>query len=158
MIRALAKRLRDQGHEQPGVVKMRLVSDLFSSDGGSKSGQASGSTDSSGRPSQAQATRAGPGSKSRCNREVKEGYRDVLAHHVVGSPASGDSPISIGCDASEIAPRDLLINLCDEVPVAVDSFPRVAELVTSDQDSKQRSRIRYASYRDQGHDLNTHKL
>ncbi len=87
-------------------------------------------------------------------------FRDgsFVPHHVVGSPASGESPISIGCDASEIAPRDLLINLCDEVPIAVDSFPRVAELVTSDQDSKQRSRIRYASYRDQGHDINTHKL
>ncbi len=87
-------------------------------------------------------------------------FRDgsFVPHHVIGSPASLESPISIGCDADDIAPRDLLINLCDEVPTAVDSFPRVAELVTSDQDCKQRSRKRYASYRDQGHDINTHKL
>ncbi len=87
-------------------------------------------------------------------------FRDgsFVPHHVIGSPASLESPISIGCDADDIAPRDLLINLCDEVPIAADSFPRVAELVTSDQDCKQRSRKRYASYRDQGHDINTHKL
>ena len=87
-------------------------------------------------------------------------FRDgsFVPHHVVGGPASLESPISIGCDADELAPRDLLINLCEEIPPAVDSFPRVAELVTSDQDCKQRSRKRYASYRDQGHDINTHKL
>ena len=87
-------------------------------------------------------------------------FRDgsFVPHHIVGGPANLESPITIGCEFDEVAPRDLLINLCEEVPSAAESFPRVAELVTSDQDSKKRSRLRYASYRDQGHEINTHNV
>jgi DNA polymerase-3 subunit chi len=87
-------------------------------------------------------------------------FRDgsFVPHHIVTATGNPESPISIGCDSDAVEPRDLLINLCDEVPATAESFPRVAELVSSDQDSKQRSRTRYSHYRDQGHKLNTHKL
>jgi DNA polymerase-3 subunit chi len=87
-------------------------------------------------------------------------FRDgsFVPHHDVATNGSFDSPIRIGCDADEIASCDLLINLSDDLPSAAGSFPRVAELVTSDEDSKLRSRKRYASYRDQGHELNTHNV
>jgi DNA polymerase-3 subunit chi len=87
-------------------------------------------------------------------------FRDgsFVPHHIVTATGNPESPISIGCDSDPVEPRDLLINLCDEVPATAASFPRVAELVSSDQDSKQRSRARYSHYRDQGHELNTHKL
>ena len=68
------------------------------------------------------------------------------------------SPIVIGCDTEAVAARDLLINLSDEIPGFAEGFPRVAELVTSDDNCKSLSRKRYAAYRDQGHDLTTHKL
>ncbi len=68
------------------------------------------------------------------------------------------SPIMIGYDDQGIGVRDLLINLCDEIPPFVEGFPRVAELVTSDETCRQASRKRYASYRDQGHELTTHNL
>ena len=68
------------------------------------------------------------------------------------------SPIMIGCDEQSIDNRDLLINLCDEIPPFIGGFPRVAELVTSDETCRQASRKRYAAYRDQGHELNTHNL
>jgi DNA polymerase-3 subunit chi len=86
-------------------------------------------------------------------------FRDgsFVPHHVV-TTAELDSPITIGCDSDRVEPRDLLINLCDEVPAVAKSFPRVAELVTSDEEAKQRSRKRYASYRDQGHEINTHNV
>ncbi len=87
-------------------------------------------------------------------------FRDgsFVPHHVVGDTTGLESPITIGCESDEIAPCDLLINLCEVVPSAAESFPRVAELVISDQDSKQRSRKRYASYRDQGHEISTHNV
>jgi len=87
-------------------------------------------------------------------------FRDgsFVPHHIVSAQGDPDSPISIGCDTDAVEPRDLLINLCDEVPSAAESFPRVAELVTSDQDCKQRSRKRYALYRDKGHEINTHNV
>ena len=69
-----------------------------------------------------------------------------------------ESPITIGCDGDTVQPRDLLINLCDDIPGCAEAFPRVAELVTSDDDCKQLSRRRFAAYREQGHTLETHNL
>jgi len=68
------------------------------------------------------------------------------------------SPIMIGNEGNGVEARDLLINLCDDIPSFAEGFPRVAELVTSDEKCRQLSRKRYAAYRDQGHELNTHKL
>ena len=68
------------------------------------------------------------------------------------------SPIMIGSDDHAVEARDLLINLHDEIPAFAEGFPRVAELVTSDETCRNLSRKRYATYRDQGHKLNTHKL
>ena len=69
-----------------------------------------------------------------------------------------ESPVTIGCEGDAVEPRDLLINLCDDIPGCAEAFPRVAELVTSDDDCKQLSRRRFAAYRDQGHSLETHNL
>ena len=88
-------------------------------------------------------------------------FRDgsFVPHGVVGrSDGTDDSPIMIGCDGAVVEKSDLLINLCDDVPPFVEGFPRVAELVTSDENCRSLSRKRYAIYRDQGHELNTHKL
>ena len=87
-------------------------------------------------------------------------FRDgsFVPHHILSGPGDSESPITIGCESDAVEPRDLLINLCDEVPPAAESFPRVAELVSSDQDCKQRSRKRYALYRDRGHEINTHNV
>ena len=87
-------------------------------------------------------------------------FRDgsFVPHHIVPALANTESPISIGCESDEVEARDLLINLCDDVPSVAKLFPRVAELVSSDEDSKLRSRKRYGLYRDQGHEINTHNL
>ena len=87
-------------------------------------------------------------------------FRDgsFVPHHVISATGDQESPITIGCEADGVEPRDLLINLCGEIPSVAESFPRVAELVISDQDSKLRSRKRYALYRDQGHEINTHNV
>jgi len=88
-------------------------------------------------------------------------FRDgsFVPHQRITSTADGQqAPISIGCTGDPVEPRDLLINLCDEVPSFAEAFPRVAELVTSDDDCKQLSRKRFAVYRDQGHTLETHNV
>jgi DNA polymerase-3 subunit chi len=88
-------------------------------------------------------------------------FRDgsfVPHHQLAGAAPEMESPVTIGCEADPVAPRDLLINLCDEIPAFAESFPRVAELVTSDPECKQHSRIRFAAYRDQGHTLETHTV
>ena len=85
-------------------------------------------------------------------------FRDgsFVPHELVSSGNS--APVSIGYDSNTIESRDLLINLCDEIPAFANTFPRIAELVTSEENCRQKSRKRYAIYRDQGHILEMHKI
>jgi len=85
-------------------------------------------------------------------------FRDgsFVPHELIGS--GNDAPVTIGFGTDTVEPRDLLITLCDEIPAFADTFPRIAELVNGDEACKQKSRKRYAAYRDQGHTLQTHKL
>lgn len=85
-------------------------------------------------------------------------FRDgsFVPHALAG--ADNDAPISIGHGDDEVAPRDLLISLCDDVPPFADTFPRIAELITAEEHCKQKGRARFAHYREQGHTMDTHKL
>lgn len=85
-------------------------------------------------------------------------FRDgsFVPHELVSS--GNPAPVSIGYDSNTIESRDLLINLCDEIPAFANTFPRIAELVTSEENCRQKSRKRYAIYRDQGHILEMHKI
>ena len=88
-------------------------------------------------------------------------FRDgsFVPHCLTGtSDGTESSPVTIGSETDGVEARDLLINLCDEIPPFARSFPRVAEVVTSDENCRLLSRKRYATYRDQGHTINTHKL
>jgi len=88
-------------------------------------------------------------------------FRDgsFVPHEAAGTGCvDAASPVTIGVDSHLTSETDLLINLSDTVPENTSSFPRVAEVVTSDEGSKTRSRERFVQYRDQGHTLNTHKL
>ena len=86
-------------------------------------------------------------------------FRDgsFVPHHVVGRDDL-DSPITIGSGADAAPNADLLINLCDEIPAGADAFPRIAELVTSDEECRLQSRRRFAEYRDRGHTIDTHNV
>jgi len=85
-------------------------------------------------------------------------FRDgsFVPHELAGSENA--APITIGFGDSPIEPCDLLITLCDEIPSFAGRFPRIAELVSSDETCRAKSRQRYASYREQGHKMNTHKI
>lgn len=88
-------------------------------------------------------------------------FRDgsFVPHHLLGGErADLPSPVTIGYDKQLADGRDLLINLCDEVPPFAEGFARVAELVTSDEDCKLKSRKRFVHYRDNGHTLDTHNV
>lgn len=88
-------------------------------------------------------------------------FRDgsFVPHEMRDDPAGGQhAPVTIGCGEDAVQPRDLLINLCDSIPAFAETFPRVAELVSSDESSKQESRKRFAAYRDKGYTLETHNV
>jgi DNA polymerase-3 subunit chi len=82
-----------------------------------------------------------------------------VPHELFGARSDAAiAPVTIGVGPEEVRPGDLLINLTDEVPQRLNSFPRIAEIVTSDEDCRQKSRKRFADYRSQGHALQTHEL
>ena len=85
-------------------------------------------------------------------------FRDgsFVPHELAGGDTG--APVTIGYGTEIAEPRDLLITLCDEIPPFAGSFPRVAELVTSETSCRAKSRERYATYRDQGHKISTHKI
>lgn len=88
-------------------------------------------------------------------------FRDgsFVPHEVLNTTGqTPESPVTIGCDEMSRTGCDLLINLGESIPDSASSFPRVAEVVTSDEDSKTASRKRFVDYREQGHSLDTHKL
>jgi DNA polymerase-3 subunit chi len=69
-----------------------------------------------------------------------------------------EAPITIAFTEDKIRAADLLINMTDQIPPKLDSFPRVAEIVTSEDERIRHSRELFAEYRSQGHSLETHKL
>jgi DNA polymerase-3 subunit chi len=88
-------------------------------------------------------------------------FRDgsFVPHELLGVPGRHtEAPVTIGCEESDLGGQDLLINLTDEIPPNAASFPRVAELVTSDEESRQKSRERFVLYRDLGVELETHNI
>jgi DNA polymerase-3 subunit chi len=88
-------------------------------------------------------------------------FRDssFVPHELLGAAGNKtEAPVTIGHEECDIGSQDLLINLTDEIPPNAASFPRVAELVTSDEESRQRSRKRFVHYRDLGVELETHNI
>jgi DNA polymerase-3 subunit chi len=87
-------------------------------------------------------------------------FRDgsFVPHEISSADGAAEAPVTIGYGSHPSGAHDLLINLSDEVAVADESVPRVAEIVSSDDDSLRRSRRRFATYRHQRHTLETHKL
>lgn len=89
-------------------------------------------------------------------------YRDdsfiphTTLHTVLEDPVP---PILIGYTGSAMQPhRDLLINLSQQLPEDYQQWACIAEIVFNDSGVQQLARERYKHYRQQGCEINTHKL
>ena len=72
-------------------------------------------------------------------------FRDgsFVPHGLAGAnDGTESSAVVIGSEPDGVESRDLLINLGDEIPPFAKGFPRVAELVSSDENCRARSRNR----------------
>jgi DNA polymerase-3 subunit chi len=88
-------------------------------------------------------------------------FRDgsFVPHEILQISADkSEAPVTIGSDALPGTDCDLLINLSDSIAESSAAFVRVAEIVTSDDESKKRSRQHFVEYRNEGHKLNSHQL
>ncbi|MEM8815267.1 MAG: DNA polymerase III subunit chi [Pseudomonadota bacterium] len=72
--------------------------------------------------------------------------------------SAADSPVLISTAAGALRDPGLLINLSRSLPPGIDALPRIAELVTSDEDARAAGRQRFTEYRNLGHELETHKV
>jgi len=84
-----------------------------------------------------------------------------VPHEIGGTaPPSNppDAPVTIGHDCEAALNGDLLINLADTIPPFFDRFARVAEIIDSSAECRQRGRERFSLYRANGYEPNTHKL
>lgn len=88
-------------------------------------------------------------------------FRDgsFVPHDVIDAGAAQPcAPVTIGVGSPVQDKPDLLINLTESMAEDAGSFARIAEIVTSDEECKTRSRRHFAAYRDAGHTVDTHKL
>jgi len=88
-------------------------------------------------------------------------FRDgsFVPHEVVDAGSGPvESPVTISVSPYLPESAHLLINLGDAVPVDVERFERIAEVVSNDDECKSHSRTRFVDYRAGGHTLDTHNL
>jgi len=81
-----------------------------------------------------------------------------IPHEVAGPTPQTGAPVTIGHDGAAALTGDLLINLADVIPPFFDRFARVAEIVDSNDECRQRGRERYRFYLENGYQPETHKL
>ena len=67
-------------------------------------------------------------------------------------------PILIGNGAEPEGQVDVLINLTRDVPLCAERCERIAEVVGGAESSRAAGRQRFRSYRERGHELNSHTL
>lgn len=91
-------------------------------------------------------------------------FNDIsfLPHCLASDNNTEDSPIVIGHDnqmSGQIPEHiTIMLNLTDQIPQDTNKLKRILEIVAGSEEQRQQSRRRYAEYRDQGHELNSHKV
>ncbi len=91
-------------------------------------------------------------------------FKDIsfLPHCLASNNNTENSPIVIGHDNQMNAQipehTAIMINLTDQIPQDMSKVERVLEIVAGSESERQQARKRYADYRDQGHELNNHKI
>jgi DNA polymerase-3 subunit chi len=68
------------------------------------------------------------------------------------------APIEIGIGSEPARMEGVLVNLTNQIPSFYQQFSRVIEIVFSDPAAQQAARDRFRQYREQGCELNTHKM
>ena len=87
-------------------------------------------------------------------------YREdsFLPHNLYGDGPEPAPPIQIGFNAVPEKHRDILINLSLTVPEFYPQFSRLLEIINTTPEIQAAGREHYRVYRQQGHEINTHKL
>jgi DNA polymerase-3 subunit chi len=91
-------------------------------------------------------------------------FKDIsfLPHCLAANNNTENSPIVIGDDNQTNGQipghTTIMLNLTDQMPQVTNKIKRILEIVAGSESERQQARKRYAEYRDQGHELNNHKI
>jgi DNA polymerase-3 subunit chi len=91
-------------------------------------------------------------------------FKDIsfLPHCLAANNNTENSPIVIGDDNQTNGQipdhTTIMLNLTDQMPQDTNKLKRILEIVAGSESERQQARKRYAEYRDQGHELNNHKI
>lgn len=80
-----------------------------------------------------------------------------VPHAVEGAPGMDEAPVVIGQRPTD-ARAHVLVNLGQTAPEEAHRFPRVAEVIAQDDESKAAGRERFRQYRERGFALKTHEI
>jgi DNA polymerase-3 subunit chi len=79
---------------------------------------------------------------------------DFIPHVMAGDPLAGETPVIVTFDENaELPHRDMLVNLTRRTPAGFDSFARVFEIISTDEEDAAAGRARYVAYKRQQHEL-----
>lgn len=83
---------------------------------------------------------------------------DFLPHAHANDPLAPDSAIVLAdSDSTELPEAGLLVNLARRAPAQFEAFPRLIEVISSDEEDAAAGRLRYAAYKRQDFPLE-HKI
>ena len=78
--------------------------------------------------------------------------------HRIGTGTAVEPVLISAAEPDVDAQFDVLINLAPTMPVAIDRYTRIAELVDANDERRQLGRERFRQYRDSGCNLESHRL
>jgi len=81
-----------------------------------------------------------------------------VPHCRPGDPLAGVTPVLVSEHPDPLPHVDVLLNLHPDVPTFFSRFPRVIEIVTTDEADRHQGRTRYRFYRDRGYEMRNHNL
>jgi DNA polymerase III subunit chi len=86
--------------------------------------------------------------------------RAFVPHQIGHDAASMDrkTPVHLVYALEHVSGADVLVNLSDRLPAALERFGRVAEIIDADPERRRLGRERFKVYRDQKLALQTHQL
>lgn len=79
---------------------------------------------------------------------------DFLPHVMAGDPLALLSPVIVtGDEQLDLPHHQMLVNLSDREPLALDRFERVFEIISTDEQDAAAGRRRYAAYKQKSYPL-----
>jgi len=80
-----------------------------------------------------------------------------VPHTILGNPEQEKTPVIIGWDTNQIETAEALINVSQEIPRASKSTLKIHEIVSNDENKKNKAREKWKAYKANGSIIKAYK-